>query len=443
MPTLLTTAPHVETLALFRYGLIADLLHLPPGTHTLHARLREKADRDYDIPGSPRRRVAAETLRDWLYAYRRGGFDALKPQRRADRGVARALPQDVADRLCALKEAQPALSTARLITAARTQHLLPDDLVVARATVHRLLAAHGLAARPSAEATTTDRRRFAFDAPNELWMSDVMHGPSVFDPDDRRRHKTYLIALLDDATRLIPHAAFARRESVAAFLPVFEHAIRRRGLPKRLYVDNGAAYRSRHLALVCAKLGVTLIHARPYLPQGKGKLERWFRTARLQLLPALTEADTHDLEALNRRLWAWIDGEYHQTPHRGLAGDTPADRWASNAGAIMLPGDLGDLFLFEEKRKVQKDRTISLHGIAYEVDAALIGETVLLRYDPVRRQRGIQVHHHGRLIEVAKPVDAYANCFVRRDHGTKLLTPTASASAPPSGLPLRDFDEEF
>ena len=208
-------------------------------------------------------------------------------------------------------------------------------------------------------------------------------------------------------------------------------------------MDNGAAYRSRHLALVCAKLGVTLIHARPYLPQGKGKLERWFRTARLQLLPALTEADTHDLEALNRRLWAWVEGEYHQTPHRGLAGDTPADRWAGNAGAITLPGDLGDLFLFEEKRKVQKDRTISLHGVAYEVDAALIGETVLLRYDPVRRQRGIQVHHRGRLIETAKPVDAYANCFVRRDHGTKLLTPTASASAPPSGLPLRDFDEDF
>lgn len=443
MPTFLATSPHVETLALFRYSLIADLLHVPPGTHTLHARLREKADRDYDIPGTSRRRVAAETLRDWLYAYRRGGFDALKPQPRTDRGAARALPQDVADRLCALKEAQPALSTARLITAARAQHLLPDDLVVARATVHRLLAAHGLAARPPAEATTTDRRRFAFDAPNELWMSDVMHGPSVFDPDDRRRHKTYLIALLDDATRLIPHAAFARSESIAAFLPVFEHAIRRRGLPKRVYVDNGAAYRSRHLALVCAKLGVTLIHARPYLPQGKGKLERWFRTARLQLLPALTEADTHDLEALNRRLWAWVEGEYHQTPHRGLDGDTPADRWAGNAGAITLPGDLGDLFLFEEKRKVQKDRTISLHGVAYEVDATLIGETVLLRYDPVRRQRGIQVHHRGRFIETAKPVDAYANCFVRRDHGTKLLTPTASASAPPSGLPFRDFDEDF
>jgi transposase InsO family protein len=433
--------PLPETVALFRYGLLADLLHLPPHAHTLHARLREKADRDYDIPGTRRRRVAAETLRDWLYAYRRGGFEALKPQPRADRGTARALPQDIADRLCALKEAQPALSTARLITAARAQGLLPDTLLVARATVHRLFVAHGLHARPRAEATTTDRRRFAFDAPNELWMSDVMHGPSVLDPDDRRRHKTYLIALLDDATRLIPHAAFARSEGIAAFLPVFEQAIRRRGLPKRVYVDNGSAFRSRHLALVCAKLGVTLIHARPYLPQGKGKLERWFRTARLQLLPALTDIDTSSIERLNRRLAGWVEDEYHHTPHRGLDGDTPSERWASHADAITLPSDLTDLFLFEETRKVQTDRTVSLAGVAYEVDAALIGETVTLRFDPTRRQRGIQVHHRGRLIETAKPVDAYANCFVRRHHGSKLLAADQPAPVPPPGLPLRRLDQ--
>jgi hypothetical protein len=141
-------------------------------------------------------------------------------------------------------------------------------------------------------------------------MSDVMHGPSVLDPDDRRRHKTYLLALIDDATRIIPYAAFARSETVAALLPVFERPIRRRGVSKRLYVDNGSAFRSRHLALVCAKLGVTLIHARPFQPQAKGKLERWFRTVRAQLLPTLTDADTRDLEALNRRLWAWIEDEY-------------------------------------------------------------------------------------------------------------------------------------
>src|SRR5713101_893053 len=266
-----------EAVALFRYGLIADLLHLPPGHRTLHAQLRAKADRDYEIPGSARRRVAAETIRDWLYAYRRGGFDALKPRPRRDTGHTRALPQAVADQLCALKEAHPAFSIAMLLSTARQQRLVPPEIVLAPATVHRLLSRQGLMARHPTEPTTKDRRRFAFDAPNELWMSDVMHGPGVLDPADRRRHRTYLIALLDDATRIISDAVFARTETVAAFLPVFERAILRRGVPKRLYVDNGSAFRSRHLALVCAKLGVTLIHARPFQPQSKGKMERWFR----------------------------------------------------------------------------------------------------------------------------------------------------------------------
>jgi putative transposase len=432
-----------ETVALFRYGLIADLLHLPPGDRTLHRRLREKAEREYDIPGSARRRVAAETLRDWLYAYRRGGFDALKPRPRRDTGQVRALPQAVADQLCTLKEAHPTFSVAMLIGTARQQQLVPPEIVLAPATVHRVLSRQGLMARRDDVPTTKDRRRFAFDAPNELWMSDVMHGPTVRDPDDRRRHKTYLIALLDDATRIIPAAAFTRSETVAAFLPVLERAIRRRGLPKRLYVDNGAAYRSRHLALVCAKLGVTLIHARPFSPQAKGKQERWFRTVRTQLLPTLTDGDTKDLEALNRRLWAWIEEEYHYAPHRGLGGATPVDRWAAASAHLQLPtSDLTDVFLFEEKRKVQQDRTVSLHGVVYEVDAALVGETVTLRYDPARARRGVQVVFPGRPVETAKPVDAYANCFVRRDHATKRLTPDTPASQPPPGLPLRKLDDE-
>jgi putative transposase len=437
-------ATHADTVALFRYGLIADLRDVRPGDRSLHARLEEKADREYDIPGTTRRRVAAGTLREWLYAYRRGGFDALKPRPRRDVGRARALPTSVADALCTLKEEAPTFSVLMLIATARQRGLIPADLVVAPATVHRLLTRHGLMARAAETPTTKDRRRFAFALANDLWMSDVMHGPSVLDEEDRRRHKTYLIALLDDATRVVPHAAFARSENVIAFLPVFARAIQRRGVPSRLYVDNGSAYRARHLALVCAKLGVTLIHARPYQPQAKGKIERFFRTARAQLLPTLVDGDTRSLDALNRRLWAWLEDEYHETPHRGLEGETPLARWAATAGGLALPPDhLDELFLFEEKRKVQKDRTVSLRGVVYEVDASLVGETVTLRYDPARATRGITVLFRDRVIDVAKPVDAYANCFVRRDHSTKTLTPAQPAAAPPSGLALRRFDEEF
>jgi len=130
-----------------------------------------------------------------------------------------------------------------LIAAARQRDLIPADLVVAPATVHRLLTRHGLMARPAQAPPTKDRRRFAFALANELWMSDVMHGPTVLDAEDRRRHKTYLIALLDDATRVVPHAAFARSESVVAFLPVFARAIQRRAVPLRLYCESVPGHR--------------------------------------------------------------------------------------------------------------------------------------------------------------------------------------------------------
>jgi hypothetical protein len=163
----------------------------------------------------------------------------------------------------------------------------------------------------------------------------------------------------------------------------------------------------------------------------------------MQLLPTLAESDTKSLEALNRRLWAWIEGEYHQSPHRGLEGTTPLDRWMTSAHDVRLVSpetDLEDLFLFEQKRKVQRDRTVSLHGVVYEVDASLVSETVTLRFDPSRRGRPVDVYFKGRKIQQAKPVDLYANCFVRRDHATKALQPDRRLDDPPAGLPLRDLE---
>lgn len=277
-----------------------------------------------------------------------------------------------------------------------------------------------------------------------MWMSDVMHGPTVF--VGGRKRKTYLIAFIDDATRVIPHCAFALAENTTTFLPVLKQALLKRGLPARLYVDNGSHFRSRHLSLVCAKLGVALIHARPYRPQGKGKIERWFKTVRAQLLTRLTPEDVASLEALNRRLQQWMEGEYHHAPHRGLDGRTPLEQWALCGDEVryLEPDlDLDDLFLFETQRKVQKDRTVSLHGVVYEVDAVLVGQKITLRYDPSAPSgRAIQVWHEGKAIELAKPVQTYANCFVKRHQTARTLDVDGPPPTPPAGLTLRALGDE-
>ena len=406
-----------QEVALFRYGLIADLVHLPPGTRGLYKKLADKAAGSYVIPGTSRTMVAQETLRHWLKKYRKDGFDALLPKERSDRGKSRRLPVWVSDLLLAEKEEHPDHTVPRIIKNVRENGPVPEDIHLAESTVYKLLRRHGLMEKKSAP--SKDHRRFSFEYAGQLMMSDVMHGPAVAVAGNRKR-KTYLIAFIDDATRVISYSAFAHSENTAAFMPVFKQAVMRRGIPQRLFVDNGSAFRSHHLNLVCAKLGITLIHARPYHAQAKGKIERWFRTVRLQFLPMLSDKDKSSLTSINRALWAYVETEYHRSVHRML-GESPLDRWAKSAERVryLEPGiDLDDLFLFEAKRKVAKDRTVSLNGKVYETDAALVGETVTLRFDPANQGNRVEVCFNGQHIHHAKLVDTSANCFVKRRNST-------------------------
>ena len=409
-----------EQVGLFRLSVLGDLVHLAPGAPGIGDALRERAAKDYDIPGTLRRRVAAETIRGWLKAYRRGGFESLVPQKREDAGTSRAFEPAVVDLLCMLKEDKPDYSVNEVIAAARASGEIDAQIALPSSTVHRVLSRAGLMKKTADAPTSKDHRRFEFGAAGQMWHSDVMHGPAIPLDDGRRKRKAYLIAFIDDATRVIPYAAFAHSENTEAFLPIFKSAIERRGIPKRLFVDNGSAYRSQQLELCCAKLGTTLIHARPYHPQAKAKIERWFRTCRRQLIRRLTESDTKSIDALNRRLWAYVEGEYHRAPHKGLGGLTPLDRWAQIAQDVRYPDadlDIDELFLWEAKRKVKKDRTVSLHGVVYEVDAQLVDTTVTLRYEPSKQKRGapVQVYVDGNKVGDASVVDVRGNCFVKRN----------------------------
>ena len=198
---------------------------------------------------------------------------------------------------------------------------------------------------------------------------------------------------------------------------------------------------------VLPKLDIALIHARPYQPAGKGKIERWFRTLRAAWLARLDAKATESLEALNRSLWSWVEGEYHQSPHRGLDGRTPLDQWALAGENVRYPDpttDLDDLFLFETKRRVMKDRTVSLHGRLYEVDALLVGHTVTLRYDPdAPPSRPIEVVHDGQPSGLATVLDAYANTTVKRHRPSwQLQCDNPPPEPPPSPLAMRKLKEK-
>ncbi len=412
-----------QQVALFRYGLIADIVRLEPGTKGIYDKIKKKAARHYTIPGSRRNRIAMETFRDWIKKYREDGFDALFPKTRADKGQSRTLTTKIEDSLIEIKENNLELSVQQVITKARELDKIDQDSDLFQSVVYRLLSSRGLMDKRKIEQPGgKDHRRFSYQHAGELFMSDVMHGPAVF-TEGRRKHKAYLIAFIDDASRVIPYAEFALGEKTRNFMPVFKQAIMRRGIPKRLFVDNGSAFRSRHLAIVCARLGVTLIHAKAYHAAAKGKIERWFRTVRQQFLPTLGDQQKASLANLNQALWNYVESEYHHNLHR-ILGESPLDRWAGCAERVRYPEpglDLDELFLAEEKRKVHKDRTISLHGKVYEADAALVGETVTIRYDPATPGQPIQIWFKNKRYDDANLVDIFANCFVKRDRPSNSL----------------------
>ena len=261
-----------------------------------------------------------------------------------------------------------------------------------------------------------DRRKFEAEAPNDLWQSDVMHGPMVL--VDGKQRKTYLTAFIDDHSRLIPHAEFFLSERLDSFLDSFRKALLTRGLPRKLYVDNGPAFRSNHLEHICASLGIVLIHAKPYQPEGKGKIERFFRTVRMQFLP-ITKSST--LNGLNAALTEWLR-DYHERPH-GSTGETPFRRFTRGLACVRpAPTDLSDHFRKEVKRTVAKDRTFTIQGRIYEAPVDLVSKQVRLLYhehDPAR----VEVLWEGKTYGFASVLDVNVNCRVRRENGVTGIDP--------------------
>jgi transposase InsO family protein len=279
---------------------------------------------------------------------------------------------------------------------------------LAESTVWRLLRREGLM-QPSEQAAV-DRRRFEAELPNDLWQSDVMHGPSV--TVDGKNRKAYLIAFIDDMSRLICHAQFYLSENLNSYLDALRQALLTRGLPRKLYVDNGPAFRSFHLHQITASLGIALIHAKPYQPQGKGKVERFFRTVRADFLPGVR---TQSLTDLNEAFDAWLRNVYHDREHRST-GETPLRRFAAHSECLRAaPKDLEDHFRQQARRRVAKDRTVALKGRLFEAPVALIGKQITLFYHPHDPAR-LEARHEGKSYGMLRAEDLNVNCRVQREN---------------------------
>lgn len=418
-----------KEIAVFRFGVISDFVTTNRLSHGEQARLlREKCEKEWQIPYSSRTRLSPSTISYWIKRYKSSGghLESLYPRGRSDRGETRAMDHETAQSLIRLRSEMPQNPVSMLISEMGKRKLIKPGAILTPATVYRFLHRAGLLERETP--APVDRRKFEAELPNDIWQADSMHGPMVTVGDKKR--KTYLFAFIDDMSRLIPHAQFYTTERLDSFLDAFRFALLKRGLPRKLYVDNGPAFKSTLLAEITASLGIALIHSKPYKPEGRGKVERVFRTIQTQFLSGF-KGDS--LDDLNQAMDCWLRDVYHPRPH-GATGEPPLKRFAASMECIRpAPKDLEDYFRKRARRKAAKDRTVSLNGRLFEAPVPLIGKQLTLLYhdhDPAR----VEILFEGRSHGFLTPLDLHVNCRVRRSSQRTVLDSLPEKSIPTGQL---------
>lgn len=372
-----------EEIALFRYSLIVPFLSQEELEWGVKGELLKRAVAEiHSIPFSQKSSLAESTIRYYLSMYRKEGFDGLKPKTRSDTGTSHKIPSDILEKAFLLKKEEPRRSAKKIIQIMEAHQMAPLGLLKP-STLSRIFKQNGLTQKQLAQSQKSFRS-FQAERPNQIWQSDIMFGPYLPDPDrPEAKKRTYLVAILDDYSRLIPHAEFYWYERLPHLENTLRKAMVKRGIPEVFYVDNGQVYSAHQVNAICAELGIRKISCKPYSPEGKGKIERFFGTVRSDFLIELEHEKVEHLHQLNNKFWAWLEQEYHQKVH-SATNESPIIRWRQNVTPFMRKIDekgLQSIFLWREKRKVNKLGLVSLQGLQFEVSSFLVGKSVEVRYN--------------------------------------------------------------
>ena len=405
-----------EAIALRRMSLVQHIIELVHQHWPLSAALDQVAS-SHPLPGDPDdppRFVAKRTLEDWYYAFQKGGFDALKPKQRSDRGKPRRLSPQQQQWILERARSFPGVPVKLLYR----QWKQTDPTLPALSAIYRWLECNDLDAqgrryllRQNIPGPTK-----AFEAPgvNDLWIADFSPGP--FLALHPKTLPTHLCVILDDHSRLIPFASYGLAADTQAFLACLKEALRRRGLPRKLYTDNGGPFVNDHLKIVCANLGIRLIHSKPKHPWSRGKVERFFRTLQQDFETGLRlpgQAAGSLLE-LNGKLSLWLQEIYHPRDHDGI-GESPQERF-TRALPLLRPLDpqldLDRLFYTRIDRVVRKDGTVRINNGLFEVNPALRGLKVQLELDPWL-MNPVLVGYKGQDFGTARKVDRQLNSQIQ------------------------------
>jgi transposase InsO family protein len=384
-------------IALFRYGLIAPLLRQTE-KGSLKAALEAVAKQEHELPNGEKRRFSERTLERYLAYYRKGDVEGLLPQSRTDHHASRVLPAAVIERAKTLREEQPLRTVEQLIGMLESEGMAPEGFI--RPST---LSAHLRKAGVERAKAVRKRRawqRYTADEIHEIWQCDVCDSLRIPDPSSSGQLRVArLVAVLDDKSRYICFGAFYFRENLPSLEDALKKAIAIHGTPKIFYCDNAKIYQSQQLAEIAARLRFEIRHSRPFMPQGRGKLERFFGYVEHSFRPeaqmCVNSGKIQNLEDLNRSFHAWLETMYHQRIHSTLKKRPAAVVDTHGPLRLVEPQALEAAFQWTYVAKVDKTACISVQGNVYEVEPILVGAKVTLRYNPFDLSR-IQVWLEGK-----------------------------------------------
>ena len=366
--------------ALFRHAVVAELdaEALPRGE--LSARIEQLSKVMWKLPSGQERRYSVRTLWQWWSDYKADGLTGLVPESR--KTGPREIPPELLEAAVAARKEVPSRSTATIIDVLELQGFVPGKLK--RSTLDRHLAAAGCSRRMLKTLGNKVFTRLLFVHPNQLWVGDYHEAPILWMPAKKSYKTVHLSAFIDHFSKLCLHSHWYSNERIATLDDTLKKAFLKRGLPKKLYVDNGPGYRSDDFAFACEHMGVRMVHSKAYAKEARGIIERFNRTVADGFEPEVRAAKIESLEQINLFWDAWLERRYHLVPH-GTTEEPPVDRFAQPGFTPKYPDPvlLPDTFRVRVKRKVHpKTATVEIDGHAFQCEAFLRDRWVSVHYDP-------------------------------------------------------------
>ena len=369
-------------IALFRYGLIAPVITDTFEESSQLEYFKKAASKKYIVNGREEQ-YAWQTIKGWYLQYRKGGYDGLINKTRRDCHSSRKLNDDAIQRIKELKKEYPHISGTLIYNKLSDEGFInPNDICLG--TILKFIRDNKILFN---ETEGIDRRAFVMEHANDCWQADTSHGPYL--TINGKKTLTYLIAIIDDASRLIVGARFYYNDNSLNLQDIFKSSVKKYGVPKKLFVDNGKTYKNDQFNIICASLGLVLIHARPYSGASKGKIERFFHTMKETWMRGLNWNEIKSIDELNDLLSQFI-ADYNNSVHSSLKKEneeniTPNARWFKDSHLIKkLDNNFIDIaFLHTAYPTIRSDAIANIKSHEFEVPMKYIGKKIVVKYNPL------------------------------------------------------------